>query len=547
MHHSRLYQVSYQLIDTPPRTLWRGEALLLTLTLTNHGNVPWMNFGNHPVNLSYHWHDAQGQRVVADGLRTPLPHSLPPGHSITLEMRVESPPAPGTYQLLIDLVEEGFVWFSQRGAPPLTIPMTYQPATAPRICIINGNCVMYDAVGNHVVAELQVLRDAGYHTLLLTEFIDERWPADLRRSMVRLHLPQLQHPDQRTHEAAYHFNTADSVILTYSTYYDLAEAVKLVRNSVVIFDYHGVTPPTLWDPHSEGYRNLVEGQRHINLVAYADYAMARSEYMRNELIATGLIAPERISVTPLGTATPHPRPLAHKGRGESPLRDPALLQQYRLEGKSILLYVGRMARNKRLNDLVDALALIRQQHPETVLLLVGDNQLGPYREYAAELSQQAADLHCSDHVIFTGPVPDVAPYYDLCHIFVTASIHEGLGMPTIEAMRHGRPVVAAAAAALPETVDTAGLLFEPTNAQHLATQLSDLLHALSMYEQPVPLEQLPPWQPDDLAGRKIGLVVPRYGTDIIGGAERLMRGWAEQLTRRGYPVEVRDHLYGADG
>jgi glycosyltransferase involved in cell wall biosynthesis len=535
MNQRPLYHARYHLLNSVPQRLGCGESLLLTIELTNLGLVPWVTFGKHPVRLAYHWRTKRGQTVVEDGLRTPLPTLMPPDAQTTVEMRVEAPPEAGEYELVVDLVEEGVAWFSRRGVTPLVIPVTYLAEAAPRACIINGNCVINDAVGNHVVAQLRALRTAGFQTLFLTEFIDERLPADVLRSSFVLRLQDLQQPSSRTRAAAEHFYASDVVLFNYSTYYELAEAIKLAPRGKVIFDYHGVTPPELWDPNSLGYNDVVLGRKHINLVQYADHAIAHSQFTRDELIQTGLIPPDRVHVVPLSVA----RNSAH-----SSIPAPALMERYRLHGRRVLLYVGRMARNKRIIDLVEALALVRQQHPETVLLLVGDNQLGPYQDYAHEVQQRAAELGCSEQVIFTGQVADVHAFYQLCDLFVTASIHEGFCLPVIEAMAHGKPVVAAAATALPSTVGDAGLLFEPQNPTHMAEQIIRLLNDLPPAIPQAPLTKgnasvsITPVSSALQNGRVIAFVTPRYGLEIIGGAERLIRGWAEYLAKQGYPVEV---------
>jgi glycosyltransferase involved in cell wall biosynthesis len=505
--------------------------------------------------------------VVWDGLRTDLPTPIAPGMRVTVEMRVDSPPAPGEYQLVPDLVEEGVTWFSHQQVPPLVLPLTYQLCSGPRATVVNGNCVRYDAIGNHLVAELEALRQAGYEPLLLVEHLDARLPLDVRRAAVSLRLADVRAPAPEVRWAVEHFLLSDVVIVTFSTSYELCELITLARGTVV-FDYHGVTPPELWGAENPGYRNQVQGQRSRNLVRYADYAMARSRYMRDELLQTGLIPAERVVVTPLGQLPLPPKstPLLWQTPSrdqEAPCVSPLLPDAGR-EGppQRVLLYVGRMARNKRLIDLVEALALVRQHHPETCLLLVGDNQLRPYRDYAREVQQRARDLGCEAGVCFTGQVPDLEPYYRRCDLFVTASIHEGFCLPVIEAMAHGKPVVAVAATALPETIGEGGVLCEPRNPASLAAAIVRLLNDLDLpMATSLPADGRDRGQEKSkqahfpaaclhlgegeraeaearLRDRTIAFVALRYGDGVVGGAERLIRGWAEHLAAEGYRVEV---------
>lgn len=535
MTNSPHLAVQYELCSSLPEDLISGEALLLEVRVTNRGTQPLASDRLHPLGLSYHLRESNGRAAVYDGLRTPLPAVLAPNQTVELELRVDAPSLPGDYVLEIDIVEEGISWFSTRGIPPLAQTIHYTAQTRPRACIINGNWVANDALGNTVTAQLRALRNAGYHTLVLTEFIHDLLPVELRRFGISLRLQDLQQPDQRTRQAAEHFFSSDILIINYSTYYELAQALKLVRGGAVIFDYHGITPPELWQGDQQGLRDLVLGREHLTLVQFADYAIAHSQFTRQELIATGLIAPERVRVIPLAAVADVP------GYG---VPDAAVIERYGLAGKHVLLYVGRMARNKRLTDLVEALALVRERHPNTVLMLVGDNRLGPYRDYTDEVQRLAEARGCGDALIWTGQVPDLEPYYRSCTLFVTASIHEGFCSPVVEAMAHAKPVVAANATALPETVGAGGLLFEPQNPVDMAAKITRLLDDLPATQPgPAPVAGLSPEPLSEAARTRlhrgtIGFVGPRYGLEILGGAERMLRGWAEHLAGHGYHTEV---------
>lgn len=515
----KLFDARYELLSTFPETNSIGDVLLLEVAVTNTGRAPLAPVHSHPIRLSYHLRDTNNRAEVHDGLRTQLPRVLYPDETIRIELRVDPPALAGEYQLEIELVEETVGWLNERGVPPLVRTVHYTPLRGPRVTIINGNCIINDAVGNQVTAQLRALHSAGYQPLLLAEHVDERLPIEVRRFMIPLRLRDIRQPHPQAQHAVDHFRASALVIVNYSTYYELVEAIRIVRNSVVIFDYHGVTPPELWEGDPAGRHDLLRGQQNLHLVKYADYAVAHSTYTYDELLRTGLMTPERTHLLPYAIIEDlHPP-------GE---RNQTLIELYGLQGRRVLLYVGRMARNKRIIDLVEALAIIRQQYPETVLVLVGDNRFGPFYDYVAEVQRRAEELGCADAIIWTGQVSNLMDFYDLCDIFVTASIHEGFGIPTIEAMAHGKPVVAAAATALPGTIGEAGLFFEPCHPADLATQVMRLLA-----DTPLAADG-----EDRLHTGTIGFVSPRYGTEILGGAERMIRGWAEQLGQRGYRTEA---------
>ena len=126
-----------------------------------------------------------------------------------------------------------------------------------------------------------------------------------------------------------------------------------------------------------------------------------------------------------------------------------------VSGQPVLLYVSRMAANKRITDLVRALALIRARLPEVLLLLVGDDRYPAHARVVAQARQLAQTLGVADGVIFTGQVPDeeLAAHYQLADMFVTASVHEGFCIPVIEAMACGLPVVAFAGGSVVEIIE----------------------------------------------------------------------------------------------
>ena len=103
------------------------------------------------------------------------------------------------------------------------------------------------------------------------------------------------------------------------------------------------------------------------------------------------------------------------------------------ENKTVLLSLGRLAKEKNTTELIKAM----QQLPDAVLLIVGD---GPER---AALEQQAQTLHVADRVIFAGAVPpaEVPRCYALGDVFVSASTSEAQGLTYIEAMAAGLPLL----------------------------------------------------------------------------------------------------------
>jgi glycosyltransferase involved in cell wall biosynthesis len=469
MSDQHSYRARYQLHD-PPISLAADECALVDIDITNVGELPWPHRGERRLALSYRWLDALGRLLPGEGPHAPLPRAVAPGEVVRLEVRIEPPERPGEHVLQVELVEEGVAWLSERGDEPLRLPVHVLPGDdRPRVCLVNGACRLHDAVSNHALEQLRFFHERGYRVLLLVGDIDERLPRELRRHICLVAPDALQDdtPPLAVRRAVTHFHGAELLIFHYASYYPLAEAIRLVGAGATILDYHGVTPPALWSG-AQGADELDAGARLAALARFADHAHAHSAFARDELAATARIPADTISVFPYAVPLEAFRPGA---------RDAALVARYGLEEGPGLLYVGRMAGNKRVVDLVRALPIVRARFPHARLLLVGDDKTPPYPQLVAEARREAEALGVGDAVIFTGQLPldELVALYQTCDLFVTASRHEGFCIPVIEALACGTPVVGANATALPETIGPGGLTFPPGDHQALAEAVVALL------------------------------------------------------------------------
>lgn len=104
----------------------------------------------------------------------------------------------------------------------------------------------------------------------------------------------------------------------------------------------------------------------------------------------------------------------------------------------VLLYVGRISKEKNIAEVIDAMPVFMNQRPDVKFLIIGG---GPEME---QLKEQVRDYGLDDKIIFTGPKPwdEIGLYYQLGDVFVSASQSETQGLTYIEAMAAGLPVVA---------------------------------------------------------------------------------------------------------
>jgi glycosyltransferase involved in cell wall biosynthesis len=150
-----------------------------------------------------------------------------------------------------------------------------------------------------------------------------------------------------------------------------------------------------------------------------------------------------------------------------------LAAQYKIPtDRPVLLFVGRLDKEKFLDLVIRALAKVISQIPVS-LIIAG---VGAERN---KLERLAADLHLQAHIIFTGFVPDedLPNLYTLADCFIMAGTAELQSIATMEAMASGLPVLAVRAMALPELVRDGenGFLFEHGNINQMAEQIVRLL------------------------------------------------------------------------
>ena len=148
-------------------------------------------------------------------------------------------------------------------------------------------------------------------------------------------------------------------------------------------------------------------------------------------------------------------------------------------GYPYVLYVGSEQPRKDLPTLFRAFSRLKRERRFRELRLVkvggpGGVGEGPFREWTRQAAQEAG---VGDVVEFVGHVKesDLASYYSGAECFALASLYEGFGLPPLEAMACGCPVVVSSAGALPETVGEAALLFEPGDDEALARRMAGIL------------------------------------------------------------------------
>jgi len=199
----------------------------------------------------------------------------------------------------------------------------------------------------------------------------------------------------------------------------------------------------------------------------ASQVIALSEYARNDIVNTYQVSPDKISVIPLSAAG-HFHPI----KDEEELQ--RVRQTYGIEGE-YMLSVGAIQPRKNLGRLVAAYSHLRGAKPEGKLpkLVLAGKCAWLYDETLRAIKE----LELSDSIILTGYVPesDLPALYSGALCFIYPSYFEGFGLPPLEAMQCGVPVIVGDRTSLPEVVGDAAVLVDPFDVHALAAAIEKVV------------------------------------------------------------------------
>jgi glycosyltransferase involved in cell wall biosynthesis len=301
-----------------------------------------------------------------------------------------------------------------------------------------------DAVGREALAIRDHLRAAGYESEVFAGFVDPCLGSEAR--------PLADHPASDGVDSAtvYHFSPGSPA----------TPAALRARGPLAVV-YHNVTPARFfvgWSDEAARLAARAAGELR-ELAGRASVGLAKSSFSRRDLEDAGFAASSVM-------------PFVHEP-GLTTARSPVFERLY-ADGRRHVLAVGRLAPNKRLEDLLRAFALL-QRGPlrSSRLLIVGDDGLVAY---AGALRALARSLRLR-HVVFCGRVAEdeLRSAYALADVLVSLSEHEGYGVPLVEAMLAGVPVVAYDAGAVAETAAGAGVLLRDKRPEVVAAVIESLI------------------------------------------------------------------------
>src|SRR6185295_1610651 len=199
------------------------------------------------------------------------------------------------------------------------------------------------------------------------------------------------------------------------------------------------------------------------LGSYFCWSVADSAYNANELAESGFASPQVLPI------------IINPDRWNIEPND-ELLNRLQ-DGRTNMLFTGRIAPNKKQDRLLEAFAEYRKLDPNARLSIVGQSlSFDPYAQYINELVHE---LELSDFVELVGQIDEakLLAYYQTTHLYWSASEHEGFGAPLIEAMWFDIPVLAVNETAVGETLGEAGVLYEKCEPlEQVALRAYELVH-----------------------------------------------------------------------
>lgn len=304
-----------------------------------------------------------------------------------------------------------------------------------------------DAVSNDTIALRGVIEEMGYDTAIYAENIDPRLPKGLAQ-----HVDHLQG-----------LKKDDILIYHKSTGTDLSFSLERLPCRKFMI-YHNITPPEFFAPYNTAAASLtqygLEGVKHLRGVI--EYCMADSEFNKQNLRDFGYTCPIDV------------RPILIPFEDYEKKPDEAILRKFTQDGWTNIVFVGRIAPNKKQENVIRAFYHYKKQNPKSRLIFVGSYQ--GMENYYERLQTYVQALELPD-VIFTGHIKfaEILAYYRAADVFLCMSEHEGFCVPLVEAMFFEVPVIAYDTSAIAYTLGGSGILLDSNDPLEAAMMIDRLV------------------------------------------------------------------------
>lgn len=228
---------------------------------------------------------------------------------------------------------------------------------------------------------------------------------------------------------------------------------------------HDLIPYIMPETVGKGY--LLKFLRDVpKVIELCDSLITVSEWSKRDILKFFPIDKDKIYVTPLAADD------KYKPLDKEKCRD-FLEKQYNIN-KPFILYIGGFSPRKNVKLLITAFSKIYKELSKEYNLVI----VGATRDQGQYLSEFSNNLELAAKIIFTGFAPEehLPILYNGCDVFVYPSLYEGFGLPPLEAMNCGAPVITSNTTSIPEVVGNAGILINPYDENELMEALKELLN-----------------------------------------------------------------------
>ena len=240
---------------------------------------------------------------------------------------------------------------------------------------------------------------------------------------------------------------------------DLAFLLELMDLKKTIVTCHDVIPIAYYNTRNPIWKLNIKGLRK------AERIITVSEFSKKDIVKYVKYPEENIEIIP--NAVDHN--LYYQNR------DKKALKKYGIrEDEKIVLYVGAEEPRKNIHFLINSFSKLKNKIPQVKLLKVGlPNDVG----VRGKLLKHIESLNLQKDIIFTGYVSEseLAEIYNAVDLFVFPSLYEGFGLPPLEAMACGTPVITSNTSSLPEVVGEAAVTVDPFDVNRFAEEMHELL------------------------------------------------------------------------
>lgn len=311
-----------------------------------------------------------------------------------------------------------------------------------------------DAIGNEVLEIRNFLRAQGYESEIFAHWYHPKYADQINNYR------EYDGYSDKDNIILYHFSIGSPVTRKF---------LQVPDKKVII--YHNITPHHFFlDYHRVLAKDCYKGRVELkNLAGKVDMGLGDSQYNEQELKDAGFT---NTGVLPL---------VMNFEKFEEPVVP--ILKELFDDGKSNILYVGRIIPNKKVEDVIKAFHLYQKHFNANSRLFV----VGEYRGFERYLSALhglvgklgVKDVHLTGHV----PEDELISYFKLAHLYLHMSEHEGFCAPVPESFYLNIPVIAFNAGAVKETMNNGGLLVNRKDFLHIAGLMDRVLTDPALKEQ----------------------------------------------------------------